>query len=325
MTRWALVVALVAAGCTTMETTRFVAPVLPDPTAAPPGQVTRDEGECATYAVERPSEIRYATYVACMVGRGHRTYASLVARQGATGITLQSNQRKETAAIYRELEQCARNARVRVDMPPHPDTFKGARAQALTVESQRPFADCLSAAGYSTTLHGTPEAVAMATQPPPPPGPVITAPAMPPTPTPTAVAPPLRSAPPASTAPTPGPAPHAAPPRTAPAVSPPPPRATAAMTSPPATTRPPSRPVKLGLYVEPGSKPPVIGIVASDTPAGRAGVRPGDVVLRIDRKSIGSEDDIAAALAGKAREDVVRIDLRRGAQQISVEAILIAQ
>ena len=83
--------------------------------------------------------------------------------------------------------------------------------------------------------------------------------------------------------------------------------------------------MRLGLYLEPGSKPPVISIVASDTPAGRAGVRPGDVVLRVDGKPVVSEDDIAAVLATKVPDDVVRIDLRRGGQQMSVEAILAGQ
>ena len=69
----------------------------------------------------------------------------------------------------------------------------------------------------------------------------------------------------------------------------------------------------------------MISIVASDTPAGRAGVRPGDVVVRLDGKPIASEDDITAALATKVPDDVVRIDLRRGGQQVSVEAILAPQ
>jgi hypothetical protein len=319
MTRWVLVAALLAAGCTTMETTRFVAPVLSGPADTDPAQLRRDERDCEAYALERPSETRYGAYVACMVSRGHRTYASLVARQAATGVTVQSAQKNAASDVYRNLEQCARTARVRVDMPPHPDAFRGARAEAVTLESQRPFAECLNAAGYSTTLHATPEAVAMATMPPPPPpGPVIAAPAerapaaAPPTPPP--------PGPPAAPGRAPSPPPVSTP--GTPALAPAPPAAVAVV--PPASTVRAPRPVKLGLYVEPGSKPPVVKVVAADTPAGRAGVRAGDVVLRIDGRSIGSENDIAAVLATKAPDDVVRIDLRRGNQEVSVNAILSA-
>ena len=323
MRRWIVFVALIAGGCGTMETTRFVAPIVPNPGVADLAQIKRDEGQCAAYAVERPSETRYATYVACMVSRGHRTYASVVARQGATGITVMAPQRKAPSDVYRDLEHCARTVRVRVDMPPNPETFKGPYAEKLTVESQAPFAQCLNAAGYTTTLHATPEAVIAAAMPPAPArGPVITGPPGPAGSTATAPAPapaPAMSPPPASAV-TPTPLPTLS----APAAGTPSTGTTVAVAPPAAAARPP-RPVKLGLYVEPGSRPPVISVVASDTPAGRAGVRPGDVVLRIDGKPIASEDDINAVLTAKAPDDVVRIDLRRGSQTVSVEAILAAQ
>jgi S1-C subfamily serine protease len=84
------------------------------------------------------------------------------------------------------------------------------------------------------------------------------------------------------------------------------------------------RPVKLGLYVDPATSPPVVAVVASDTPAGRAGVRPGDVVLRIDTAVIRSENDITGALASKRPGDVVRIDLQRGQRHVTVDATLVA-
>jgi len=64
-------------------------------------------------------------------------------------------------------------------------------------------------------------------------------------------------------------------------------------------------------------------VVASRTPAGEAGVRPGDVVLKIDGTSIRSEDDIATVLATKRPGDVVRIDVQRGRQRLTLEATLV--
>jgi S1-C subfamily serine protease len=54
-------------------------------------------------------------------------------------------------------------------------------------------------------------------------------------------------------------------------------------------------------------------------------VRPGDIVLRIDGTLIRSEDDIATVLATKRPGDVVRMDLQRGRQQVTLEATLSAQ
>jgi S1-C subfamily serine protease len=65
-------------------------------------------------------------------------------------------------------------------------------------------------------------------------------------------------------------------------------------------------------------------VVASSTPAGQAGVRPGDVVLKIDSTSIRTEDDIATALATKRPGDVVRINVQRGRQELTLDATLVA-
>lgn len=292
MWRWIPLLVLALGGCALESAgTQFVAPVVSPRNTSTPEQVQRDERECAVYADARPSEIRYAAYVACLVSRGHRTYASLLGHDGATGVTVLAQRGQPTRQVYRDLTNCAEEMRARVDMPPHPDFFTGPASSVATQRIQAPFAQCMDRAGYATTLHATPTA-AMVTAV------VASTPvqAPPATPPPTVVPPP--------------PSPPAAPPAVA-AVPPPPSGA-------------PGR-VKLGLYIDPATQPPVVTVVVSDTPAGRAGLRAGDVVLGIDGRSIRSEADIAAALALKRPGDLVRMDIRRGGQRMTLEATLGAQ
>jgi len=298
MTRWILIVAFVFSGCA-LDHTRFVAPVWGGKIVAEPAKVQRDEAECGVFADERPSEMRYASYVACLVSRGHRTYTSLVGYGAATGATVQAERDQSTRQVFGDLTACAAQIGTRVDMPPGPEMFTGPAAAVVTNKAQAPFAQCMERAGYSTTLHATPTAV-------------ITAAALAPTPAPS---PPPGGRAPAPVTPPSSPAPSA--PQTAA-----PPSTIAAVPPPPAARAP--RPVKLGLYVDPATSPPVVVVVASGTPAGQAGVRPGDVVLRIDGTSIRSEDDIATVLATKHPGDVVRMDVQRGRQQVTLEATLVA-
>jgi hypothetical protein len=297
-----------------VESTRFVAPVSTGRVVAEPARVERDEKECGAYADARPSEIRYATYVACLVSRGYRTYASLVGHGAATGLTVRAERDQDTRQVFRDLTACGSEVRTRVDMPPDAEMFTGPAFVRATAKSQAPFAQCMNRAGYSTTLHATPSAVvservaAPVVSPPPSVG------AGPPAPAP-ATTPAL----PAPGTPMPPGAPGAAP---APQTAPPPP-AVAAVPPPPAARA--GTPVRLGLFVDSATSPPVVIVVASGTPAGKAGVRPGDVVLRMDGTSIRSEDDIAIVLATKRPGDVVRIDLQRGQQQVTLEATLVAR
>ena len=303
-----LATSLLFAGCA-MEsaTTHFVAPTIGSKAGTEPANVRRDEAACADYAEARPSEKRYASYVACLVGRGHQTYASILGGGGATGITLQADRGQTVEQTYGDLTQCAAGLGARVDMPPHQDLFRGKEGELATGKWQRPFAACLERAGYSTTLHTTPSSAAVASavmsgaastpQSPAatPPTPVINAPPV----SPPATVPPAQRAPAAATARPP---------------------MVAAVPAPSEARAP--RPVKLGLYVDPATSPPVVTAVASNTPAGQAGVRPGDVVVMIDATPIRSEEDIATALAAKRPGDVVRLEMRRGSQRIQLDATL---
>ena len=290
MTRWAPLIFLVLSGCALDATrTQFVAPVSSGRTLAEPGRVEQDEQACGAFADARPSERRYAAYVACLVSRGYQTYTSLVGYGAATGATVRAERDQSTGQVFRDLTTCAAEVRTRVDMPFHADMFAGPAGSAATQKAQQPFAQCMSRAGYSTTLHATPTAAVIAAA-------VASAPA------------------PAPTIPGRAPSPVTGPP------SPAPPMIAAVPPPPPVRA---GSPVKLGLYVDPATSPPVVMVVASRTPAGEAGVRPGDVVLKIDGTSIRSEDDIATVLATKRPGDVVRIDVQRGRQQLTLEATLV--
>jgi hypothetical protein len=311
MTRLALVIAVIFSGCA-VESTRFVAPVSTGRVVAEPARVERDQKECGAYADARPSEIRYATYVACLVSRGYRTYASLVGHGAATGLTVRAEREQDTRQVFRDLTACGSEVGTRVDMPPDAEMFMGPAFVRATAKSQAPFAQCMNRAGYSTTLHATPSAVASVpvaapvVSPPPSVGAGPPAPAPATTPAVPVPGTPMPSAPPGA-----APAPQTAPPAVA--VVPPPPAARA------------GTPVRLGLFVDSATSPPVVIVVASGTPAGEAGVRPGDVVLRMDGTSIRSEEDIVIVLATKRPGDVVRMDLQRGQQQVTLEATLVAR
>jgi membrane-associated protease RseP (regulator of RpoE activity) len=314
MTRWMLVISLAFGGCA-IEPGSYVAPVMRG-TVMDDGRLQRDEAECTTYASTRPSEIRYATYVACMVSRGHQTYASLVGSNGATGVTLRAERGQATGDVFRDLTRCANETNVRVDMPSTPSLFSGPPAEALKRRAQTPYAACMTASGYALTLDATPEAIA-AVKPVAPQksaqtqvSPLITAP------DPQAIAPaPHPSVPPVTAAPSP-----ASVPPTAMSAAPPP--SAVAAVPPPGPTRI-GRPVKHGLYLQPGTSPPVVNVVVSDTPAAKAGVRPGDVILTVDGRPIRSEVDITPLLATKRPGDALRLGLQRGQEKLSVDAILV--
>ena len=311
MTRIVLLVVLLCSGCA-VTPTKFVAPVTGVKAAADPARVQRDERECAVYADRRPSEIRYATYVACLVSRGYRTQASLVGYGAATRVAIQAERNQDSGQVFRDVTGCASQAGTRVDMAPAQEMFTGAAAVNTAQRAQEPFGLCMARAGYVTTREAESPFIVS--------GPAIApAPAPAPTTAPAAPVPVTPSAPPpAQTVPAPATPPGAT---AAPSVGSPAPTIAAV---PPQAARPP-RPVKLGLFVDSATTPPVVVVVASNTPAGAAGIRAGDVVLAIDGTAIRSEEDIAAVLATKRPGDVVRIDLQRQQQRISVEATLAPQ
>lgn len=93
----------------------------------------------------------------------------------------------------------------------------------------------------------------------------------------------------------------------------------------PAGTSTANRPGYLGAHVETDDKGRiVVGAVAIDSPAARAGVRAGDALLRLDGREIPTEDAFAETLNGKSPGDTVRLSLSRGEERLSVAATLSA-
>lgn len=57
-------------------------------------------------------------------------------------------------------------------------------------------------------------------------------------------------------------------------------------------------------------------------PADRAGLRRGDVVKRIDGRSVQEPGDVAAGISDRAPGDEVAIDIERGGREMTVRATL---
>jgi putative serine protease PepD len=65
-----------------------------------------------------------------------------------------------------------------------------------------------------------------------------------------------------------------------------------------------------------------IGEVRPDTPAQRAGLRTGDVITQVDGRSIGSADELRAAINSKSPGDSVSVTYKRGGNTHSVRVTL---
>jgi hypothetical protein len=68
-----------------------------------------------------------------------------------------------------------------------------------------------------------------------------------------------------------------------------------------------------------------VAAVLPGTPAEKAGIRKGDVLLSLDGTKLGDLRAFADALRARAPGDVVKITLRRGTQEKTVEATLVAR
>jgi S1-C subfamily serine protease len=65
--------------------------------------------------------------------------------------------------------------------------------------------------------------------------------------------------------------------------------------------------------------------VIEGSPAAKAGVQPGDILLSIDAAELKSLRDMSEALKAHAAGDIVKLRLRRGAEEIQLDATLVAR
>ncbi|WP_338687522.1 PDZ domain-containing protein [Haloferula helveola] len=75
----------------------------------------------------------------------------------------------------------------------------------------------------------------------------------------------------------------------------------------------------VGLTLQPGADPPEIGRVVADSPAGRAGVKAGDVLLEINRRRIRDYGDAVNAFYLLRPEVSVQVKVRRGTVDVVME------
>ena len=83
------------------------------------------------------------------------------------------------------------------------------------------------------------------------------------------------------------------------------------------------RPVRLGVNVEPSPDSTVVGVqvtvVSTRTPAARAGVEVGDIILSLDGETISDREDLAAALENQKRRATVPMVVKRGEKEVTLE------
>jgi len=84
--------------------------------------------------------------------------------------------------------------------------------------------------------------------------------------------------------------------------------------APPPPVDPATRP-KVGLRVKDASGGAEVGAVHPDSPAERAGVRAGDVIVELNGHSVRSAADLEAALATLTADQSVAVEVRRGGKQ----------
>jgi S1-C subfamily serine protease/predicted esterase len=72
---------------------------------------------------------------------------------------------------------------------------------------------------------------------------------------------------------------------------------------------------------EPYGVPPTVGTVAPDSPAAKAGLQSGDVILEIDGLPVADHTRLQTILGPKYEGDVVSLKLRRGKEEIKVDGL----
>ena len=78
----------------------------------------------------------------------------------------------------------------------------------------------------------------------------------------------------------------------------------------------------LGAVLEGGAEGPLLGALATDGPAAKAGLRPGDLLLRINDTAVSDVTETAEALLALAPEATVRFDVKREGQPLRLEVKL---
>ena len=63
------------------------------------------------------------------------------------------------------------------------------------------------------------------------------------------------------------------------------------------------------------------GTVESDSPAARAGLRPGDVIVGLDGAPITGADDLVRALSGDKIGRTIALDVLRGIEQLTLSLV----
>jgi serine protease Do len=67
--------------------------------------------------------------------------------------------------------------------------------------------------------------------------------------------------------------------------------------------------------------PPTVGTVAPDSPAAKAGIQSGDVILEIDGRPVANHSQLLNVLGPKYEGEVVSVKIRRGKEEVKLDAI----
>jgi S1-C subfamily serine protease/predicted esterase len=81
---------------------------------------------------------------------------------------------------------------------------------------------------------------------------------------------------------------------------------------------------RIGVTQKPGPQygvPPTVGTVAPDSPASKAGIQSGDVILEIDGKPVADFTQMLTVLGPKYEGDVVSVKIRRGKEEIKLDGL----
>lgn len=79
----------------------------------------------------------------------------------------------------------------------------------------------------------------------------------------------------------------------------------------------------LGVYLDVERQEAVVAEVIPDSPAARAGLEPGDVLLAVDDQATPTRDELVAAIRAARANAPIRLKLRRGAEERTVTVRLV--